>query len=99
MSEEDLMPGIYDACQYPGQDPVALRSKCMDMSSNAEYRIQYNTKLGRLYFSYLPEDEELATTLPGDDDDDDDDDDDELETVKWTMITTTKWTWITKRKI
>ena len=75
MSEEDLLPGIFDACQYRGQNPVALRSACMGMSSTAEYRIQYNSKLGRLYFSYLPEDEELSTTLPGDDDDDDDDDD------------------------
>jgi len=75
MSEEDLLPGIFDACQYTGQNPVALRMACMAMSSTAEYRIQYNTKLGRLYFSYLPEDEELSTTLPGDDDDDDDDDD------------------------
>merc|ERR1719356_2353321 len=74
MSEEDLLPSIFDACQYSGQNPVALRSTCMTMSSTAEYRIQYNSKLGRLYFSYLPEDEELATSLPGDDDDDDDDD-------------------------
>merc|ERR1719356_1390774 len=79
MSEEDLLPSIFDACQYSGQNPVALRSTCMTMSSTAEYRIQYNSKLGRLYFSYLPEDEELATSLPGDDDDDDDDDDDEME--------------------
>ena len=71
MSEEELLPGIFDACQYPGQNPVALRSACIGMSSTAEYRIQYNSKLGRLYFSYLPEDEELSTTLPGDDDDDD----------------------------
>eukprot|EP00536_Pseudo-nitzschia_multiseries_P004769 jgi/Psemu1/237936/estExt_Genewise1.C_820044 len=75
MSEEDLLPGIFDTCQYSGQCPVTLRSTCMAMSSTAEYRIQYNTKLGRIYFSYLPEDEELSTTLPGDDDDDDDDDD------------------------
>jgi len=73
MSEEDLLPNIFDVCQYSGQNPVALRSACMAMSSTAEYRIQYNSKLGRLYFSYLPEDEELSTTLPGDDDDDDDD--------------------------
>ena len=79
MSEEDLLPSIFDACQYSGQNPVELRSTCMALSSTAEYRIQYNSKLGRLYFSYLPQDEELATTLPGDDDDDDDDDDDELE--------------------
>ena len=78
MSEEDLLPGIFDACQYLGQNPVALRSTCLAMSSTAEYRIQYNSKVGRLYFSYLPEDEELLTTLP-DDDDDDDDDDDEME--------------------
>ena len=75
MSEEDLLPGIYDSCQYPGQNPVALRSTCLAMSSAAEYRIQYNSKLGRLYFSYLPEEEELSTTLPDDDDDDMEDDD------------------------
>jgi len=74
MSEEDLLPSIFDVCQYSGQCPVTLRSACMAMSPTAEYRIQYNTKLGRIYFSYLPEDEELSTTLPGDDDDDDDDD-------------------------
>jgi len=79
MSEEDLLPSIFDACQYLGQDPVALRAACMGMSSIAEYRIQYNTKLGRLYFSYLPEEEELSTTLPDDDDDDVMDDDDEME--------------------
>jgi len=72
MSEEDLLPSIFDTCQYSGQCPVTLRSTCMALSATAEYRIQYNTKLGRIYFSYLPEDEELSTTLPGDDDDDDD---------------------------
>mmetsp|Transcript_19028 Transcript_19028/g.39863 ORF Transcript_19028/g.39863 Transcript_19028/m.39863 type:complete len:1294 (+) Transcript_19028:65-3946(+) len=77
MSEEDLLPSIFDVCQYSGQCPVTLRSACMAMSPTAEYRIQYNTKLGRIYFSYLPEDEELSTTLPGDDDDDDDDDEDD----------------------
>mmetsp|Transcript_5146 Transcript_5146/g.10784 ORF Transcript_5146/g.10784 Transcript_5146/m.10784 type:complete len:174 (+) Transcript_5146:67-588(+) len=73
MSEEELIPSIFDVCQYSGQNPVDLRSACLAMSPMAEYRIQYNSKLGRLYFSYLPEDEELSTTLPGDDDDDDDD--------------------------
>jgi len=70
MSEEDLLPRIFDSCQYPGQSPLALRAACVAISSATEYRIQYNSKLGRLYFSYLPEDEELPTTLPGDDDDD-----------------------------
>merc|ERR1712224_203466 len=51
MSEEDLLPSIFDTCQYSGQNPVELRSTCMTMSSSAEYRIQYNSKLGRLYFS------------------------------------------------
>merc|ERR1719157_190516 len=70
MSEEDLLPSIFDACHDSGQNPVALRSACMAMSSTAEYRIQYNSRLGRFYFSYLPENEVLSTTLPGDDDDD-----------------------------
>jgi len=73
MSEEDLLPHIYDVCQYSGQNPVTLRSTCMSISPSAEYRIQYNASNGRLYFSYLSEEEELSTVPMGDDDDDDDD--------------------------
>merc|ERR1719171_192327 len=69
MSEESLLPRIYDVCQYSGQNPVDLRSTCIAISPTAEYRIQYNSSNGRLYFSYLPEGEELSTTQDGDDED------------------------------
>merc|ERR1712238_582026 len=71
-SEEDLLPHIY-VCQYSGQNPVTLRSTCMSISPSAEYRIQYNASNGRLYFSYLSEEEELSTVPMVDDDDDDED--------------------------
>ena len=60
MSEENLLPRIFDICQYSGQNPVDLRSTCIAISPAAEYRIQYNSSNGRLYFSYLPEGEELS---------------------------------------
>jgi hypothetical protein len=55
------------------QNPVQLRSACLALSPDAAFRIQYNSSNGRLYFSYLPEGEELSTVPTGDDDDDDDD--------------------------
>jgi hypothetical protein len=58
------------------QNPVELRDKCLTISPDAAFRIQHNTMNGRLYFSYLPESETLAT-VAGDDDDDDDDEDNE----------------------
>ena len=59
------------------QNPVELRDKCLAISSEAAFRIQYNTNNGRLYFSYLPESETLATVAGDDDNSDDDDEDDE----------------------
>lgn len=58
---------------FDPQNPVEIRAKCLDLTPKAKFRIQLNTTSGRLYFSYLPEDEELSTVLVGDDDDDDDD--------------------------
>lgn len=52
-----------------------MRSSCLALSPDAAFRIQYNSSNGRLYFSYLPEGEELST-VPADNDDDDSDDDD-----------------------
>ncbi|KAG7369838.1 paired amphipathic helix repeat-containing protein [Nitzschia inconspicua] len=74
VSEEELLPRLFDLCQYTGQNPVSLRNACLVISSDVSYRIQYNTTNGRLYFSYLPGGEELSTVPVGDDDDDDDDD-------------------------
>jgi hypothetical protein len=51
-----------------------LRAACLALSPEASYRIQYNNANGRMYFSYLPENEELSTVPTGSDDDDDDDD-------------------------
>lgn len=58
----------------PLQDPIQLRSACLALSKDAAFRIQYNSTNGRLYFSHLPEGEELLTVPNGDDDDDEDDD-------------------------
>jgi hypothetical protein len=55
------------------QDPAKIRASCLVLSPNVAYRIQFNSLNGRLYFSYLPEGEELSTIPNGDDDDDDDD--------------------------
>ena len=52
---------------------MKLRSTCLALSPETSYRVQYNTLNGRIYFSYLPENEELSTVPTGDDDDDDDD--------------------------
>lgn len=79
MSEEDLLPQIYDICQYSGQSPLSLRSACMSISPDAKYRVQYNASNGRFYFSYLPAEEELSTVPTGDDDDDEDMEDGEME--------------------
>jgi histone deacetylase complex regulatory component SIN3 len=73
-AKEDLLLQLFDFCQYPGANPVQLRSACLALSPDAAFRIQYNSSNGRLYFSYLPEGEELSTVPTGDDDDDDDDD-------------------------
>lgn len=51
-----------------------MRDQCLDFTRKSSYRIQLNTSNGRLYFSYLPYEEDLTTYLVGDDDDDDDDD-------------------------
>lgn len=56
---------------------MELREKCLSISPDAAFRIQYNTTNGRLYFSYLPESEILATVAGDDEDDEDDEDDDE----------------------
>lgn len=53
---------------------MELRDKCLTLSADAAFRIQYNTTNGRLYFSYLPESETLST-VAGDDDEDEEDDD------------------------
>jgi hypothetical protein len=74
VSEEDLLPRLFDICQYTGQNPVSLRNSCLTISPVVSYRIQYNSSNGRIYFSYLPEGEQLSTEPTGDDDDDDDDD-------------------------
>lgn len=79
VSEEDLLPHLFDICQYNGQNPVTLRAACFVISPDVSYRIQYNSSNGRLYFSYLPEGEELSTVPTGDDDDDDEMDDNEVE--------------------
>lgn len=79
VSEEELLPRLYDICQYTGQNPVSLRNACLAISSDVSYRIQCNDSNGRIYFSYLPEGEELSTVPHGDDDDDDDDDDEAME--------------------
>jgi hypothetical protein len=76
VAEEDLLPHVFDICQYTGQNPVALRAACFVISPDVSYRVQYNSANGRLYFSYLPEGEELSTIPTGDDDDDDDESDD-----------------------
>lgn len=74
VAKEDLLPQLYDFCQFSGADPIQLRSACLALSKDAAFRIQYNSTNGRLYFSHLPEGEELLTVPNGDDDDDDDDD-------------------------
>jgi hypothetical protein len=50
-----------------------LRDKCLAISPEASFRIQYNITNGRLYFSYLPQSETLST-VAGDDEDGTDDD-------------------------
>lgn len=55
------------------QNPVALREKCLTITSDAAFRIQYNVANGRLYFSFLPESEALST-IAGDNEDGSDDD-------------------------
>ena len=71
-----------------------MRSQCSVVSAESNYRIQFNTTNGKLYFSYLGEGEELLTLPPADDEpddddgmeegevDDDDDDDDDDEDVR-----------------
>ncbi|CAJ1934324.1 unnamed protein product [Cylindrotheca closterium] len=74
VATEDKLLHLNDLCQHPHRNPVEIRAKCLDLAAKAKFRIQLNTSSGRLYFSYLPENEELSTVLVGDDDDDDDDD-------------------------
>lgn len=73
-AKEDLLLQLSDVCQTPGSDPVQVRAACLSISRDVSYRIQYNSSNGRLYFSYLPEGQELSLVPAGDDDDDDDDD-------------------------
>jgi len=54
------------------QNPVELRDKCLSLSSEASFRIQFNIANGRLYFSYLPQSEALST-VAGDDEEGSDD--------------------------
>lgn len=56
------------------QDPVQLRSLCLSITPEASYRIQYDTSKAHIFFSYLPEGEELLT-VPQEDDDMQEDDD------------------------
>ena len=39
-----------------------MRSQCVAIAEDACYRIQYDTRSGRLYFSHLPKGEDLLTT-------------------------------------
>jgi len=73
VADEDRLLHLNDLCHHPHRNPVEIRAKCLDLTPKAKFRIQLNTSSGRLYYSYLPEDEELSTVLVGDDDDDDDD--------------------------
>lgn len=38
-----------------------MRSQCLTIADDASFRIQYNSENGKLYFSYLPEGEEMLT--------------------------------------
>lgn len=46
------------------QDPVQLRAECLSVSRSASYRIQFDLEQGCHHFSYIPEGEELLTSLP-----------------------------------
>jgi len=74
VADEDKLLQLHELCQHPHRNPVKMRDQCLDFTRKSSYRIQLNTSNGRLYFSYLPYEEDLTTYLVGDDDDDDDDD-------------------------
>mmetsp|Transcript_54447 Transcript_54447/g.157450 ORF Transcript_54447/g.157450 Transcript_54447/m.157450 type:complete len:1191 (-) Transcript_54447:32-3604(-) len=75
-AHEDLLLPLFDYCQYTGANPVELREKCRELDEKIDFRIQYNVDNGRLYFSYLPKNESLATAAGDDEDGSDDDESD-----------------------
>lgn len=53
-AREDCLLQLYDYCQYRIVDPVAVRARCLSVSREALYRIQYDTSTGTIYFNFLP---------------------------------------------
>ena len=41
------------------QDPVRLRSLCLGVTPEANYRIQYDSSKARIFFSFLPDGEAM----------------------------------------
>jgi len=72
---EDCLLHLYDYCQYRQVDPVAVRTHCFSVSSEANYRIQYDTTTGSMYFNYLPRGTELLTAPSAESNDKTDDGD------------------------
>lgn len=62
MADEDAVLPLYDYCQFPNVDPVALRRQCLSLVPDALYRIQYQPKSGRLWFGYWEASEILPTS-------------------------------------
>jgi len=79
VAKEDLVLTLHDYGQYTGMDPAQVRSYSLATTKEAVYRIQYDLDDGKLFFSYVPESEDMMTAPPqelaGDDMDMDDDDD------------------------
>jgi hypothetical protein len=74
-AREDCLLYLYDMCKYRSADPVAVRTRCFAVASEAVYRIQYDRVRGVFLFNYLPKDLELLTSPAKSDDNTEDLDD------------------------
>lgn len=67
VAKEDLLLHLYDYCKLRETDPVKLRSQCLEVTTDASYRIQYDTVRRSILFSHLSEGEELLIVSPDND--------------------------------
>lgn len=71
MAEEDTLLHLYDYCQYRDRvDPVALRTQCLAVVPDASFRIQYDSSMDTITYSFIENGSPLLTAAVLDEVDD-----------------------------
>lgn len=79
LAKDQTIFTLHDYTLSKENDPVKLRSLCLQVSENACYRIQYDKISGWMYFSFLDQDQPLLEVPEFDDDDEEEEIDEEQE--------------------